>query len=301
MENKDEQPGSGFDDGNNGPTLDNDADTGGESDIGTDMTEEKDTDRGETSDTDLQTDADADADIDTGTGTTPADDTDGKEDDDTDTDWEMDMDGGTIDVIDDNGGDAGDEIHTNGGDPQFDKVYLSTPNTENITTVVGLAGAVSLDSRVIIETDDETFVINVGREGGFAQRFEAKPDALVTMIVTNDSGERHEALFVTGALNEQFSNGIVADGSQSRLTEHMLIINGAGDHLDGGYFVVGGNITRGTSGIADVLCDGDACRFSLNISAAMGDALDIFLIRNVGDFTSYEARAGTVVETLIAQ
>ena len=217
----------------------------------------------------------------------------------TDADSEEVRDQDTDSLNTDYAGDAGDR--DDAGAPHFDKVFISTPNHDGVTTVVGLAGTVSQDSSVHVKTSDAVFDVTVGREGGFADRFIAEAGELVTITVDDDNGNTYSAPFVTGDLNEQFANGIVGDGGQNRLTDTLISIDGIGNHLDGGYFVIGGNVSTGTSGMADVLCESDICRFSLTMSAAYADELDIFLIRNVGELESYASRAGTVVETLIAE
>ena len=186
------------------------------------------------------------------------------------------------------------------GLPLYENVFISTPNTAGFVTVVGLAGSVSPDSKVEAITDDAVFDITVGREGGFADRIVAKPDAPVTLVISAPDGQTYRTELLTGNLNEQFANGIVAEDGQYRLTETLLSLSGAGKHLDGGYFVVGGNITGGTSGMTTVVCHDDECMFSLILSAVTGDELDLFLVRNTGGFPSAESRAGTIAQPLVA-
>jgi hypothetical protein len=203
-------------------------------------------------------------------------------------------------------GSPGTEESPDGGDLSddvmgFENVFISTPNSDGFVTIVGLPGSVTPDSSVTVLTNDAEFSITVGKDGGFADRIPAKPETRVTLVVTDADGKTSETDFITGDLNEQFANGIAAKEGQHRLTASLIAVTGEGSHLDGGYFVLGGNITSGSAAFTSVICHEETCRFSLVISAAVGDALDLFLVRNVGTLTSMRARTGTVSDRIIAE
>lgn len=187
------------------------------------------------------------------------------------------------------GGDADNDTDTDedtGGvvNPALDdRVFASAPSPEGVVTVVGLPGAVDRGDSVTIRnaSSQETVVsLSADGDGSFAGRIAAHTGESLEVIVSAGADKSAALGIPIGAIeNGEWADGAIFGVGSVQLPddEGQVAIHGAGELLESGDRVIGGNID-GSSGRETLVSCASGCRFDLFIPAERGDEIDVFLV-----------------------
>jgi hypothetical protein len=162
-------------------------------------------------------------------------------------------------------------------------IFCSAPNENGVATLVGIPGATAQGSVVLVNGEQgqaESFVVH--EDGSFAGRIEALEGESLFVMVFGEDGESGLVTILAGTLQwGAVGDAIVGAGGGAAMSndyEGMVSIQGEGDALQTGLFVVGGNVDLSAGQRAAVSCD-PTCHFELDIFGEAGDEIDLFLVR----------------------